>query len=120
MKNFTDILQQIASIIPAYCDRCGTRYERNDIDIINQESSGITCRIECKNCNNNYMMQINNPAEGILSSKKASVKSDINVEEMRKFSNSEGIGNEEVLDAIIALDKVNNVNELEKLLREDT
>lgn len=117
-KNLNNILQQISAIIPNFCDKCGTKYEKSDFEIINQDMNGIICRLDCKHCMTNYVMHINNPAEGMLAAKKANMKADITVEEMRKFSNSEKIDNEEVLDALIALKNVRNVSELENLLKD--
>lgn len=115
-KNLNNILQQISAIIPNYCDKCGARYERSDFEIINQDQNGISCRLDCKNCNNSYVMNINNPAEGMLAAKRANMRADITVEEMRKFANVDTIDNEEVLDALIALKGVRNISDLEKLL----
>lgn len=117
-KNLNNILQQISAIIPNYCDKCGAKYEKNDFEIINQDPNGITCRLDCKSCNNSYVMHVNNPAEGMLAAKRASMKADITADEMRKFSNVDKIDNEEVLDALIALKSVKNVDELQKLLED--
>lgn len=115
-KNSNNILQQISAIIPNYCDKCGHRYEKDNFEIINQDQNGVSCRLDCSNCNNSYVMHINNPSEGMLAAKRAPIKGDITVDEMRKFSVMDRIDNEEVLDAIIALKGVHNVKDLEKVL----
>lgn len=115
-KNLNNILQQISAIIPNYCDKCGAKYEKSDFEIINQDQNGVSCRLDCKSCNNSYVMHINNPAEGMLAAKRASMRADITTDEMRKFSNVDTIDNDEVLDALIALRNVKNVNDLEEIL----
>lgn len=117
-KNINQILQQISAIIPNYCDKCGTKYEKTDFEIVTQDMNGLTCRLDCKHCHNSYIMHINNPVEGMLAAKRAALKTDITTDEMRKFSSVDTIDNEEVLDAINALKSVNNVMDLEKLLQD--
>jgi malate/lactate dehydrogenase len=115
-KNLNQILQQISAIIPNYCDKCGSRYDRDDLEIVNQEMGTVTCRLDCKKCGNSYVMHISNPVDGMLAAKKANIKTDITADEMRKFSEVDKIDNEEILDVFIALKAVRNVNDLQDLL----
>lgn len=117
-RNLNNILQQISAIIPNYCDKCGSKHEKSDFEIINQDMNGITCRLDCKKCNNSYVMHINNPGDGMLAAKRANMRADITTEEMRKFSNVSEIEKDEVLDALIALKSVKNVEDLEDLLKD--
>jgi hypothetical protein len=71
--------------------------------------------LECSNCKNVYLFHVNSPGDGMLNTKRAAIKTDISGSEIRKFTNSEVIENEEVLDVFIALKDVNNINDFNVL-----
>lgn len=119
-KNFNNsqLTQQLTALIPNFCDKCGAKHNKTDIEIINQDFSGISCRLDCHNCGNSYIMYINSPSDGVLAGKKALLKTDINASEMKKFSNMERLDNNEILDALLALKNINDISDFNGLLSE--
>lgn len=109
--NINQILQQMPNLVPNFCDRCGARHTKSDLEVVSQDNERIICRIACTNCSTGYMIHINSPAEGVVAAKKASYKSDITTSEFKKFSNTDEIENDEILDVFIALKEVRTIND---------
>jgi len=116
---FKQILQQVPSLLPNYCDKCGARHEIGDLQIIKQDMSKVICRLGCNSCNNSYLIHINIPLDGIVTAKRTSFVSDITKEEFQKFSELQKINNEEVLEVFVALKEVSEMKDLEYLLLRD-
>ncbi len=115
----SQLMQQIASLMPHYCDRCGFKHTRGDLEIVNQEMDKVVCKLECINCKNVYLFHVNSPSEGMLNTKRASIKTDISGEEIKKFSNTDTIENDEVLDVFIAVQDINDISDFNGLFEED-
>jgi hypothetical protein len=113
--NFNQILQQMPTLVPNFCDRCGAKHQKTDLEVVNQDMERIVCRVACSNCGTGYMIHINSPADGVVAAKKASYKSDISNSEIKKFSNTERIENEEILDVFIALKEVKTIKDFNYL-----
>ncbi|MEP7103991.1 MAG: hypothetical protein ABI721_04765 [Candidatus Dojkabacteria bacterium] len=117
--NNSQLTQQLTALIPNFCDKCGAKHNKNDVEIINQDPNGISCRLDCHNCGNSYVMFLNSPSEGVLAGRKAVIKTDISNSEMRKYTNAEILDNNEILDALIALKEVKNIKDFNILFPED-
>lgn len=118
MDGFNQLLQNIPNFIPNFCDRCGAKHSKHDLEIVNKDPDRFVCRVMCSNCGNISLMQVNIMPDGGVNAKRASVISDILPNEISKFSNSPKIAEEEILDVMIALEKVNSIGDLEYLLKE--
>jgi hypothetical protein len=114
----SQLTQQLSGLIPNFCDKCGAKHNKTDIEIINQDMNGISCRLDCHNCGNSYMMFINSPSDGVMAGKKIQLKTDITSEEMKKYSSLEKIESTEILDALIAFNKVSNIDDFNVLFTE--
>lgn len=114
----SQLLQQIPNVIPSYCDKCGAKHNKEDVEIIAQDLDKMALRLTCTNCNTNYMIQVQSPSEGVLSAKKTSSRTDINSAEIRKFTEFDAINNEEILDVHMAMKGVNNLKDFELLFAE--
>lgn len=119
-KNVTlnQILQQAPNLIPNYCDKCGAKHSNEDLEIIGQEIDKISLRLTCNNCNTMYNIQIQSPTDGVFASRKSISKSDISASEMKKFTDSENIDDDEILDVVLALKNVSTIKDFELLFLE--
>lgn len=110
------ILGQLNNLVPAYCDKCGTKHVKADLEILEHTFDRVVCKLNCTACQNSYMIHVSMPTEGLISAKRAPTKTDISAMEYKKFSSSEKINQEEILDVFIALKDVQTVSDLEVLL----
>lgn len=111
-----NIMQHIHAIMPQFCDKCGTKYNSTDIEIMGSNSSRVTCKINCKNCGNNYMMQVNSPAEGVLAAKRAEFKSEMSAKEITKFSEADQIESDEIIEVHDQVKNMKTIKDLNKLI----
>ncbi|MCS7317180.1 MAG: hypothetical protein NZZ41_02505 [Candidatus Dojkabacteria bacterium] len=108
-------LKQIPNFIPNYCDRCGAKHSKADVEIVSNSSKNILARLVCKNCGNISMMQVNLSLDGI-NAKKTSVYSDISSKnEVNKFFGLDPISTIEVADVFMILKGVKSYNDFEAL-----
>lgn len=115
-----NLLKQIPNFIPNFCDRCGHKHAKNEVEFLNSNPKNIVARLVCKNCGNISLMQINANPEGI-NAKKTSVFSDISSRsEMKKFSGKSPVNVFEVADIIIAMKNVKKYEDLKKLIYENS
>lgn len=114
----SQLMQQIASLMPHYCDKCGNKHLKGDLEVVNVDMDKIVCKLECTNCKNVYVFQVNSPVDGVLNTKKSSVKSDMNTDELKKFSEVEEIISEEILDVYITLEAVETIDDFKLLFEQ--
>ena len=117
--NIQQILQQMPAILPNYCDVCGSKHGKEDLELVTQENDKIICRLACNTCGNVYMININSSVGG-LAVRRAPFKADISANEMKKFSNVDEINNEEILDVFIALKEVGSIRDFDVLFSKDS
>lgn len=110
------IMQHINAIMPHFCDKCGTKYNPTDIEIVGNNSNRVTCKINCNNCGNNYMMQVNSPSEGVLAAKRAEFKSEMTTKEIGKFSAADKINADEIIDLHDQIKALKTVSDIERLI----
>jgi len=117
LKNLpiNQLLQQMPNVVPNFCDKCGSRHSKEDVEIVAQEHDRISLRLTCTSCGSTYMIQVQSPAEGVVAARKTVSRSDISVGEMRKFIESETIDSEEILDVVLALKKVSTLGDFDHL-----
>ena len=117
--NINQILQQMPGLLPNFCDRCGIKHERSDLEIVSQDNDKVVCKLSCSNCGSSYMIHINSPAEGIVSAKKAAFKMDASMDEIKKFSLTDDINQEEILEVFMALKDVATLKDFKLLFSEE-
>lgn len=100
----------LVSLIPHFCDKCGHRHSRSDLEIISRDQNGVAFRLDCHNCGNSYMMQFSNPVDGVAAGRKIMLKNDMNSSEMKKFTEMGVMSKDELLDALNALGRGELVN----------
>lgn len=120
-KNTTinQILQQLPQVVPNYCDKCGAKHSKEELELIGQEQDKISLRLTCSACGSNYMIQIHNPSEGVFAARKTVSRSDVSVGEAKKFIESDNIDGDEILDVVLALKNVNTLKDFELLFAEE-
>ncbi len=104
------LLQQVSAIVPNFCDRCGTKHMKTDLEVIDRNSDKVVCKLSCNNCKNTYIIHVSTNSDGIISSRRA-FKPDISSGEFQKFSKLERINNEEILDVFIALKGIDTMDD---------
>lgn len=117
--NINQILQQMPGLLPNFCDRCGAKHEKSDLEIVSQDFDKVVCRLGCINCGSSYMIHINSPAEGIVAAKKSAFKIDASVEEIKKFSMTDEINQDEILDVFMALKDVSTLKDFDILFSKE-
>lgn len=117
--NQSQIKNQVYAFLPNYCDKCGHRHEREDMEIINSDGDKLMCKLECSSCKTIYMFHINSPMDGMFSTKKAQLKSSLTGDEVRKFSDLEPVTQDEVLDTFIKTKEMNNLKDFKELFKEE-
>ncbi len=120
LKNLpiNQLLQQIPNVMPNFCDKCGNKHNKEDVEILGQDTEKLSLRLTCNNCNSTYMIQIQSPSEGVIAARKTVARTDISVGEMKKFVESENIDSDEILDVVLALKQVSTKKDFEVLFSE--
>lgn len=108
-------MQQIASLMPHYCDKCGNKHQKGDLEVMNVDPEKIVCKLECANCKNVYVFQVSSPTDGVVNTKKSSMKSDMNTEELRKLNDIDSIVTEEILDVYMSISQIETIEDFKLL-----
>lgn len=107
----------MTNLVPKYCDKCGAKHSPADLNILDESSEKVVCKLQCSNCNSSYMIHVQNTIEGV-SARRANVKSEITKKEYQKFARSEKIASEEILDVYMALETVESIADFDALVKE--
>lgn len=108
----------MSAMLPKYCDKCGAKHDHADFEIVTSGKNKAMCKMTCKNCGNAYMIHVNSPVEGVLSSKRSAFKSEITAKEITKFSNSSKIESDEIIDIYKGLESVKTIDDFNNLIAE--
>jgi len=119
LKNLplNQLLQQMPQVVPNFCDKCGARHSKEDIEVLGMghEQDRISLRLTCENCKSIYMIQVQSPSEGVLAARKTITRSDISTGETMKFGEAEDIHVDEILDVVLALKHVSTISDFDHL-----
>lgn len=116
-SSLLQIMHQMANLVPKYCDKCGAKHSQSDLTILDEGSEKVVCKLQCTNCNNTYMIHVQNSHEGVVA-KRANIKSEITQNEYQKFAKSASIESEEILDVYMALEAVDSIADFDALVKE--
>ncbi len=86
--------------IAKFCDKCGTPYTTEDINIIQNTGILAIIHFSCHNCKSKNMATFVAPL-GI--SNRVPINTDLTVKEIKKFANRKEVSPEEILDIYIKL-----------------
>lgn len=112
------LLQQLKAILPNFCDKCGSKMDTEDLEILNNQADRATCRLTCKTCGNSYVMHAQTSIAGlppVMAIKDTisapQIKSELTNEEKQKFSNMNQIHTDEIIDVFQSLKKVTSIKD---------
>lgn len=98
--NLSERKQFFIDIIAKFCDKCGTPYTPDNLDIIQDNNISSIIHFSCDNCKSNHIATFIKPM-GI--SNRMPVNTDLDVDEIGNFASMQETSLEEVLDIYMYL-----------------
>ena len=117
LSRVPNLMQQVQSIVPNFCEKCGAKHMKTDLEVVERSLDKMVCKLSCTSCQNTYIIHLTASPEGLLTQRK-SFKSDLTQEEYKKFSNFQDIEKEEILDVFVAINSLESIDDLKNLLAE--
>lgn len=111
-------LNNLNNILPQFCDKCGTRYMQENIEMISQQQDKFTCKIQCGHCGNGFIMSINSPFPGAYAARRDPFRSEISSTEIKKFMAFDKIRPDDIISVFDKLKTVNTISDFNKLIKE--
>lgn len=87
--------QFFVDMIAKYCDKCGSPYSVNDLEIIQDTNISSIIHFSCNNCKSNHIATFVKP---LGMSSRTPVNTDLEVEEISKFAVRDETSAEEILE----------------------
>ncbi len=104
MNTKKDILfekkQFFIDTIAKFCDKCGTQYALEDVNIIQNTGISSIIHFSCHNCKSKHIATFVAPL-GI--SNRVSVNTDLGVKEIKKFSFEKEVSTQDILEIYTCL-----------------
>jgi len=112
-----NFFKHFLTLAPKHCDNCGAKYDEGDFKVINSNNSSIVLHLKCHECQNTYVLNVLNQPNGTLGAQRMPFNSDVNTDiEMDYFAGSEGVSDNNAIDAYRNLDISLTKEEFQKLL----
>lgn len=111
------LINQYSEFFPSFCDKCGAKFDKQSAEIVSNDDAKTVCKLTCKSCANSFLMHLASPVPGIATSLRMPFKSAITTKELSKFTKSERIDSDEVIDLYDSLKNVNTIEDFNKLFR---
>ncbi len=86
--------------VARFCDKCGSQYNIEDVNIIQNTGVSSIIHFSCHNCKSKHIATFIAPL-GI--SNRVSVNTDLSVNEIKKFSSEKEISAEDILEVYTCL-----------------
>lgn len=86
--------------VARFCDKCGSQYNIEDVNIIQNTGVSSIIHFSCHNCKSKHIATFIAPL-GI--SNRVSVNTDLSVNEIKKFSSEKEISVEDILEVYTCL-----------------
>jgi len=117
LQDKQNFFRHFLTVAPKHCDNCGAKYEEIDFKVINSNNNNIVLHLKCHECQNTYVLNVMNQANGTMGAQRIPFNSDINTDiELEFFAGSEGVTTNEALDLLGQLDSKMNIEKLQELL----
>jgi hypothetical protein len=104
MDSKKDILlekkQFFLDTVARFCDKCGTQYELEDVNIIQNTGVSSIIHFSCHNCKSKHIATLIVPL-GI--SNRVSVNTDLDVREIKNFTQEKEISTQDILEVYTCL-----------------
>lgn len=115
MDQFIQQLKQMPVLFSKYCDNCGHKHDQADFSLVAHQDGLYLFQTTCKNCGQVYLIRLNPSTPAMAVQKMENFKnSDIAPAEFRKFAGKSQVEKEE---AIIAFNKLQNVDNVDDFLK---
>jgi RNase P subunit RPR2 len=97
-----DKLKFYIDAIARFCDRCGSPYTTSDVKIVQDSGMSAIIHFSCSNCKSRHLATFLKPV-GVSS--RTPINTDLNINEINKFSNRKEISSDDVLEVYAQLKK---------------
>jgi len=87
--------------IAKFCDKCGSPYHLDDVQIIQEKSSSTIIHFSCRNCKSSNVANLVSPM-GFTT--RIPMNSDLTVDEFSKFASGETISLDDILEVHVCFE----------------
>ena len=115
-----DFIKNLQNFAPKHCDNCGYGFSEVDFKVLKRSSINTLLHLRCSHCGSAYMLNVLNPAQGVMGSTRVPVNLDLsNGNEVKKFAGSDMVSDDNAIDAFEALSDVDLEDKLKAELNKD-
>lgn len=90
--------QHYLNSISKFCDKCGTAYTKNDVNVIKDTGSTAIIHLTCHNCKSKNIATVHSKTG---SGTRMPINTDLKVNEINKFAKKSEISSQELLDLYV-------------------
>ena len=110
-----DGLNNYSAYIPPYCEKCGTMYDKNKLELIDKNSNMTVVYIMCDTCNMKNIFYIVKPLNII---NRARLVVDLDIDEIKKFAGSRRVDTDDILNIfkVLSSKELENSKDFFKLI----
>ena len=117
LQDKQNFFRHFLTLAPKHCDNCGSKYNETDFKVINSNNNNVVLHLKCHECQNTYVLNVMNQANGSMGAQRIPFNSDIsNDVELELFAGTEAVSTNEALDLLGKLDANVTKDLLQKLL----
>jgi hypothetical protein len=115
-----EYLKRNSSVIPKFCDNCGTMHQEDNLQVIGTRNGTVSCRIHCHNCSASHILNVAMPVNGIGVASRAPINVDLtSADEFNKFASKTAISDDEAISTYKTLTKMRGVSDFLKAINGD-
>ena len=112
-----EYLKKNSSVIPKYCDNCGTIHLDENLQVLGTRNGTVSCRIHCSNCGASHILNVAMPVNGIGIASRAPINIDLaSTDEFNKFADKNVISDDDTINTYKSLHKMRSVSDFLKAL----
>lgn len=101
--------------VSKFCDKCGTAYKPDNIDIVSESTASVIIQAQCDNCKGIYMAHVIKPLQ---MTKKVPIRLDIPHTALRSYYVLGPISSDELLSLRKKMNRTKSFDELMELFGE--
>lgn len=98
--------QFLIDSVAKFCDKCGTPYTVDDLNIVQSTGAGMIIHFSCRNCKAKHVASLVMP---LGMSQRMPVNMDLDSSEFEKFVSKKSLTKQNILDVYAALKDVKSV-----------
>lgn len=111
------VIQQLRSLAPRFCDVCGTQHNDQDFSFVGNRDGMLTFQISCGQCGSTDVLQMSPGSTGVSMKRYSAMNTDVKGAEFSKFAGKPQIEKEEALDIYTDLKAVETLEQFLKLVK---